>query len=250
MHQLVLRRWARPGWDVEDPDFNPAHEAVVLGLLADSPVPAPEVVAVDPDGERCDTPALLLTLLPGAPPPEEQPRDVARFAAELASALPLIHGVDPRGVVRNFSRYYEPGRVTVPEWSRRPEVWVRAIEVAAAPPPAAPAVFIHRDYHPENTLWSRGRMTGVVDWTAASVGPAAVDVGHMRWNLAATYSIEVANEFLKVYCAGVGDPARDQPYWDVVTAVDVLPELGPDGESDEELLRVEEHVAAALARAI
>src|SRR4029450_13561481 len=37
VHRLVLRRWARPGWADEDPDFTAAREAAILELLAPSP---------------------------------------------------------------------------------------------------------------------------------------------------------------------------------------------------------------------
>jgi hypothetical protein len=53
VHRLVLRRWARPGWDDEDPDFTATREATVLELLAPTPVPAPALVAADPDAAVC-----------------------------------------------------------------------------------------------------------------------------------------------------------------------------------------------------
>ncbi len=82
--------------------------------------------------------------------------------------------------------------------------WARAVAaVREAPPPAVPTL-IHRDYHPENTLWSRGRLTGVVDWTQASWGPPELDVAHMRWNLAADHGQQVADEFLACYRAITG----------------------------------------------
>ena len=68
VHRLVLRRWARPGWADEDPDFTAAREAAILEPLAPTPVPAPALVAADPDAAVCDVPALLLARLPGAPP--------------------------------------------------------------------------------------------------------------------------------------------------------------------------------------
>ena len=67
-HRLVLRRWARPGWDLDDPDYTAQREATILELLGPSAVPAPEVVAADPEGTACDVPALLLTRLPGRSP--------------------------------------------------------------------------------------------------------------------------------------------------------------------------------------
>jgi hypothetical protein len=67
VHRVVLRRWARPGWDVEDPDFTAAREAAILELLEPTPVPAPALVAADPDAAACDVPALLLDRLPRRP---------------------------------------------------------------------------------------------------------------------------------------------------------------------------------------
>jgi hypothetical protein len=58
-HRLVLRRWARPAWAADDPDFTAAREAAVLDLLADSPAPAPRLVAADPEGAVCDVPTIL-----------------------------------------------------------------------------------------------------------------------------------------------------------------------------------------------
>jgi aminoglycoside phosphotransferase (APT) family kinase protein len=241
-HQLVLRRWARPGWDTDDPEFTAAYEAGVLELLAGSAVPAPELVAADPDAAACDVPALLITRLTGEPPPARPP-DLPSFLAKLAAPLPLIHAVDPRDRVHAYSPYYEPERVAVPAWSERPELWERAIEVFARPVPDGETFFIHRDYHPGNTLWSGGRLTGIVDWTAASVGSPAVDLAHMRWNLAVDLGVDAADEFLARYRDVTGDEIQHLPYWDVVTAVDVLPGIDADPGS-----ALEDFVAAALAR--
>ena len=57
-----------PDWAADDPDYTVDREVRVLGLLVATPVPAPLVVAADPDGSRCDVPAILLTRLTGHPP--------------------------------------------------------------------------------------------------------------------------------------------------------------------------------------
>ena len=31
VHRLVLRRWARPDWDSDDPDYTAAREMTILG---------------------------------------------------------------------------------------------------------------------------------------------------------------------------------------------------------------------------
>ena len=53
-----------------------------------------------------------------------------------------------------------------------------------AAPPTSALGFCHRDYHPGNVLWSRGQVSGVVDWTHACHGAPAVDVAHCALNLA------------------------------------------------------------------
>jgi len=248
VHRLVLRRWARPGWDEEDPDFTAAREAAVLELLAPTPVPAPALVAADPDAEICDVPALLETRLPGGPP--DLGGDPGPLVEGLAAALPPIHAVAVPGAgsgpVPPYHRFHEPEGLVPPAWSARPDLWARAFAVAAGPPPAGRPCFIHRDYHPANTLWTGGRLTGVVDWVGGSWGPPSVDLGHMRVNLAWDLDLAVADRFLAAYRDLTG--FDHHPYWDVACAVDVVPELSSDDPPpDPTLQRMEELVAAALA---
>src|SRR3954469_481578 len=165
--ELVLRRWARPGWEVDDPDLTAAREVLVLERLADTQVPAPELVAADPDAAACDVPALLLTRLPGAVYQGRPP------VGPLVAALAEIQAVDPSGIPP-YRRYHEPDRLAVPPWAGDRDVWERAIALAHAPAPELPERFIHRDFHPGNTLWGGAELTGVVDWTTGSPGPAAV----------------------------------------------------------------------------
>jgi aminoglycoside phosphotransferase (APT) family kinase protein len=244
VHPVVLRRWARPGWDEEDPDFTAAREAAILDLLAPTPVPAPALLAADPGATVCDVPALLLALLPGGPP--DLRGDPGRLVEGLAAALPPIHAVavprDATGapVVPGYHRFYEPETLEPPAWSTRPGQWRRAFEVAAGPPPDGHACFIHRDYHPANTLWTGGRLTGVVDWIGGSRGPPSVDLGHMRVNLSADLGLEVADRFLAAHRALTG--FEHHPWWDVASAVDVVAETSPSWAGVEDL------VAAALAR--
>jgi aminoglycoside phosphotransferase (APT) family kinase protein len=257
VHRVVLRRWARPGWDEEDPDFTAAREAAILELLAPTPVPAPVLVAADPDGAVCDVPALLLTLLPGGPP--DLGGDPGRLLEGLAAALPPIHAVAVPGTgatggpggagsapVPAYRRFHEPQRLAPPAWSARPGLWARAFEVAAGPPPPYRPCLIHRDYHPGNTLWMGTRLVGVVDWTGGSWGPPSVDLGHMRLNLAWDLGLEAADRFLAAHRALTG--FDHHPWWDVVAAVDCIPELDSPGPPEPWLQRMEDLVAAALAR--
>jgi aminoglycoside phosphotransferase (APT) family kinase protein len=229
--ELVLRRWARADWEVEDPDLTAAREAVVLERLAGSEVPAPELVAADPEAADCDVPALLITRLPGAPFTGRPP------LGRLVDVLAHIHALDPDGIPP-YRRYYQPDRLRVPPWASNRRVWEDAIALAHEPAPELPERFIHRDFHPGNTLWEGAELTGVIDWTTGSRGPAAVDLGHLRWNLVVDYGQRVADAVLP--------HDEHHPYYDVVTALDVLDDL-PADTPHAELVRLEEHVARALA---
>lgn len=229
VRDFVLRRWARPEWKDEDPDFTAAREADALELLADAAVPTPRVIAVDSDGEVCDVPAILTDRLPGRPP-ERDPEDLDSFLRQLAEALPPVHAVDGPRLQRipGYRRYFENlGSSVPPTWAQKPDLWERATEVIADAPPPGRRCFIHRDYHPGNTLWSDGRLTGVVDWTSASVGSPSVDTAHIRWNLAVAYGLEAAEKFLETYRSLSNDTDQDQHYWDVVTMLDVVRDLDP-----------------------
>lgn len=229
--ELVLRRWARPGWDDDDPDLTAAREALVLGRLEGTAVPAPELVAADVDAAECDVPALLVTRARGMPFDGRPP------IGPLLAVLEEIHAVDSDGIPP-YRRYYEPERLAVPQWATDEALWEQAIALAHQEPPDLPQRFIHRDFHPGNTLWEGAKLTGVVDWTTGSRGPAAVDFGHLRWNLAVDYGERVADAVLP--------QPEHHPYYDVVTALDVVAELDTFDDRAE-VARLEEHVARALA---
>jgi aminoglycoside phosphotransferase (APT) family kinase protein len=202
-------------------------------------------VASDTAAAECDVPALLLSREPGAAP--DRPTDLAGFVAQLAEALPAVHAIDPDSaarVVPPYRPYYKAASLSVPGWARTPAAWERAVELAAAPVRATRPTFIHRDYHQGNTLWADGRLTAIVDWTTASIGPAAVDISHMRANLVMAFGIEAADEFLAAYRAVAPAYVHD-PRWDLRSAVDFLPELSP--EPKPELDRLDEFVARAVA---
>lgn len=134
--ELVLRRWARPEWKSEDPDFTPEREAVALELLGPSPVVTPRVIDVDPGASACDAPALLTDKLPGDPP--GQPRDMDAFVRQLAEVLPAIHAIDGEARLRlpEYRRYNDDVTSSAPPaWACKPDVWRRACAVAAGVPP-------------------------------------------------------------------------------------------------------------------
>jgi aminoglycoside phosphotransferase (APT) family kinase protein len=244
VHELVLRRWVRPEWMTDDPHASPDQETATYGLLAGSAVPAPQLMAADPVGRECDAPAILITRLPGHAPLDHIAVD--GLVRGLASALHLVHAVDParaRSTVPPYRPYYATTGIAVPARTASPWLWQRAIEISMRSSPEGHSSFIHRDYHPGNTLWRGARLVGIVDWTSASWGPREIDLGHMRTNLVIDLGSEVADAFLGAYMAD--DPQAYDSFWDVRSVVDFVSDFTADETKFE---RLEDHLAVALSR--
>ena len=251
--RVVLRRWVRPGWRESDPAFTPEQEVATYALLAASDVPAPRVLAADASGVRADVPAIVLSMVPGRPPALAGPAGGReRLVRELARPLPLLHAIDPaaaRTTLPPYEPFGRPAEMAPPAWARSATAWERAVSIVRRDRPAPDGVFIHRDYHPGNTLWERGRLNAIVDWTSASFGPLAVDLAHMRVNLAVEADLALADAFLAAHDRVAGGTVADHdPAWDVLNVLDFVSDfpdaegLGPKGE------RLETFLTGALAR--
>ena len=231
-HRLVLQRWIRPGWQAEDPGFDPGKEAAVLDALAGGPVPVPTVVAVDPDGAAAGAPSLLTERLPGRGPTVAEAGRPERVLA-LGEMLAAIHRLGAERWTPTLAavvpRYYAFGDLSdpvIPIATRRRDLWDEALRVATGPPPESPATLIHRDYHAWNTLWDGGRLTGIVDWSSASFGPPAADLAHLRVDLATDVSVEAATLARKAYAAAGGD-LTDARFHQLRTVFDYLTDGDP-----------------------
>lgn len=241
--RLVLRRYVRADWLEREPDLA-EHEARVLQLLGSTNVLAPRLIAFDPFGQRADVPAVLMTALPGRI--RWSPRDVPAYLEQLVDHLLLIHAVQvPASAgIRDFFPYYEGESLEPPPGSSCHAAWERAIAVHAKAPPVQERDFIHRDYHPGNVLWTGDALTGIVDWSSASLGSPEADVGHCRINLARHLGYDAAEQFTAIYRERSGR-GEYHPYWDLVDAVGMLDLVGPEFGW---LPALDDFVARAVAR--
>lgn len=237
---VILRRYVLD-WVAEEP-WIPGNEARVLRLLTNGSVAAPRLLAADPAGSAAGVPTIAMSAVPGRV--DWSPSDLDGWLRQLAEALPQIHALP----VGNSSdeqllRFapYGPERSLPPAWSKHPQAWQRALELFAGPQPDVPQVFIHRDYHPGNVLWSHDRIRGIVDWTSSCVGGSGADVGHCRANLAGHFGQQVADRFLQLWLAASGTDDY-HPYWDLTDIVSW------GGEDDQPQPALDEFVAAAAAR--
>jgi len=228
VHELTVVRNGRPSryvlrsWppDNEHQDWilrAVAAEDAVLAALEGSDVPAPRLVASTSD-VAAGGPALLMTRVPGRV--LLMPRDREHWLRQMAQMLARIHALDATGA--GFESWLDAGALTPPPDATRAEIWHEAFARVAEPRTATRVRFIHRDYQHFNLLWSRDRLTGVVDWGGAGVGPPDIDVGHCRLNLTLLFSVDVAERFRELYEAASGRAV--DPYWDV----HALLSYGPD----------------------
>ncbi|MBI3647350.1 MAG: aminoglycoside phosphotransferase family protein [Actinobacteria bacterium] len=248
-HRLVLRRYHDRERLGADPWYDPANEARVLLLLAETPVAAPRLYAADLGALECDVPALLEERIPGRSHRAPQDGDLEGFLRGLARPLPAIHAVEAGGAgLPLYAPYADPSALRPPAWSANPSLWERLAEVVAGPRPADPARFIHRDYHQGNVLWKDGRLSGVVDWTTGCWGPPGIDLARLRLNLAREVSPEAAERFLQIYPEEGGSPTERHPYWDLLDAADMA-DTGPPADADEAASwrRLEEYVVRVAA---
>jgi aminoglycoside phosphotransferase (APT) family kinase protein len=219
-HHVVCRRWLRDVSQGDNGADNVRQEAAILQAL--EPVAfAPRLIAIDPDGFDVGAPALLMTCLPGRL--ELTPEHPERWTSKLASTLAEIHHLDvsapPYDPWLNLDELRVP-----PGWARQPQLWNDAVRLYRAGPPDTATGFVHHDYQQFNVLWSRGRISGVVDWGSASRGPQDADVAHCRLNLTVLYSPARAESFRRYYEAEAG--RRVHPWWDMTGLLAYLPGWG------------------------
>src|SRR5688572_11509409 len=227
-----------------DPWYVPAHEALALRLLTGTPVPAPRLYATDLEATVCDVPALLESWIPGSA--ASRPDDIDGYLARAAEVLVRIHAVNVPSDVQlpRYAPYSPPP-------STHAGLWERVADVLDVPWPAHRETFIHRDYHAGNILWDGTRVTGVVDWATAAWGPPGIDLARMRLNLASRLGTDIANRFSAAYVAAGGDPSARSPFWDLLDAADVLPDLGSPAEPlGGDLARFEDYVGSVLAEIV
>jgi aminoglycoside phosphotransferase (APT) family kinase protein len=183
-------------------------EAATLPRLEGTGIPAPRLIGVMMDPE-VGGPALLMTRLPGAV--ELMPADRGEWLQQMAATLARIHDLPAFGPP--FEVWNDASRLAVPADAMHPDIWREAFGVAGQPPPSPSHTFIHRDYQHFNLLWLNGRLTGVVDWPGACVGPPDLDVGHCRLNLTLLFSADAADRFRDCYEIEAG--RQVDPYWDM-----------------------------------
>jgi aminoglycoside phosphotransferase (APT) family kinase protein len=186
-----------------------AREAEVLRLLEGTAIPAPRPIAVSDGAATGGVAALLMTRVPGRI--DLSPSDPRAWIRQMAETLCAIQQLD-------FAfPSYEPSKRRSPDdlpvWAERPKIWREALEILQRPPPPTSQCFTHGDFQHFNLLWSRRRLSGVVDRVYPVRSSPDLDVGHCALNLTILYGVERATAFRLAYEAAAGRAV--EPWWDL-----------------------------------
>ena len=211
--RVVVKR-VRPGDDYANRAVELEWEC--LGFAEQIPVPAPSRVALDAEGRWFGSPALVMTQLPGRA--DVDPRDVDDWLRQLALVMATIHATDTDGAAGALLR--------------PPEVWERPTfragplverSIAAIdehlPRGGWLPVVIHGDFHPGQTLWQRGRLSGVVDWGDLLLGSRWYEVAYCRADVVLLYGMKGADRILDHYMAITGLEPVDLPAFDLMCGI-------------------------------
>ncbi|WP_246245908.1 aminoglycoside phosphotransferase family protein [Paenibacillus lemnae] len=221
--EWVLRQFHDEQWLSMERDLA-LHEGESLQQAASAGLPAPRLVSWDEDGRLAGRPAVLMTKLEGSV--VLVPSDTEAWLDGLAASLADVHRFEAPDFQREYFSYQDASQLGTQHWSSVPEAWDQAIAyVRDQPRPEFRRHLIHRDYHPANVLWDGGVVSGIVDWVNACRGPAGVDLGHCRINLAMLHDAETADAFLARYEQHAGKDFQYDPYWDLRSLIDIL--FGP-----------------------
>lgn len=189
--EVVLRQFP-PGDDAA------SREAEVLTALDGLDGLAPRLLDHAPDSGTPEGSWTLISRLTGAA--DITPARPSTAAAQLGQTLARIHAIAPRRWT---------ALRTVPD---RPGASDETLSGPAAETVAAhwnlladaPTVLTHHDYWSGNVVWDDGKLTGVVDWTGAGIGPRGFDVSWCRLDLYLLHGEPAADAFLASYEAASG----------------------------------------------
>jgi aminoglycoside phosphotransferase (APT) family kinase protein len=198
------------------------YEFEVLQLLERVGISAPRPLHLDAQGKHFGDPALVMTFLPGRP--NVAPLDTTAWADALAAGVLEIHSVTPDTADLSWLRKMDNRQriQDIADCGRSDELSDEVLDVLrhhCDRIEPLQSTLIHGDYWSGNTIWNRGRLTGVIDWTNARLGDRRHDVSACRDAMVFDHDREVADQFLAAYERRAGYPLPDVWFFDLIRAV-------------------------------
>jgi aminoglycoside phosphotransferase (APT) family kinase protein len=195
--EVVLRRPPRPPWD---PGVHDIHrERRVLEAFADSPVPAPRLLAFCEDAGVIGAPFAIQEYIDGVvlsapddlPAPLREASQCHQLGIGLIDALAELHRFDygahglgdlgrPEGflerrISRSLTAFERIATRPIPELEEAAELLRESLPAEGEP------ALIHGDYRLGNVMFGRdapARLTAILDWETATLGDPLTDLGY------------------------------------------------------------------------
>lgn len=215
-----LEKWSTPE--------HYAHQFDILRLLERAEVPAPRPLLLDAEGEFVGVPAMVLSYLPGrsifpATNLDAWTEGIARGILAVHAVTPdrfdlswlgvfLRDGMRERNERTRESQHLDP---LATEIQGVLEANLDRIDFSAP-------TLVHDDFWAGNTVWYRGRLAGIVDWTTAELGDPRADVSECRIDFVISHGLEVADQFRDDYERLSGRPLVHLWYFDLFRGVKAL----------------------------
>ena len=201
--------------------------AMTQAAQAGGTLPVAELLGYD-CAERTRFGLVLTARMPGTSviPPEPHPEKLQALGAAAARISSIELTPAPALPLRSRPIEAEDFARMRREQGASDLVCAAEAAVAAARPGDGRVGLVHGDLWYGNTLWDNGRLTAVLDWDCAGVGPAGIDLGSLRCDAAWCHGVEAAGHILRGWEAEAGQPASDIPYWDAVAALASPPDMG------------------------
>ena len=212
------------------------RQAYLLRTLFRAGLPVPDVPFASGREDELGTPYIIMEKLPGRtfviwePDGSFGPEETDPVWVQTAEALAAIHAYDSKAGLADWDHHATlEGQVgfwsSILEkaedegWKRRGTQLAAELEGYKAVP--GPMGLMHGDYQPGNVLFDEGRLTGVIDWELACIGPQNLDVGwllmmadkqcwHSGWSPRINLSRE---EVLAIYEAARGRKVKDADWF-------------------------------------
>ncbi|MEX2395116.1 MAG: aminoglycoside phosphotransferase family protein [Actinomycetota bacterium] len=202
-------------------DADPRDEWARLRYATRLDVPTPSPVAFDRRGDWFGTPAIVTHRIAGRPTLD--PSDIDGWLEQIAMTALTINAA---------STHRLPAAVRTPVTIRKlpkglPPSELADRAVAAVQRYSRTAlrerhVVSHRDFHPGNLLWSRSKVSGVVDLAYLSLAPEFFDVAYCRIEIAVLHGLRAADRFIAIVEAHLGRRIDHLPIWDVMRGLTAL----------------------------
>jgi aminoglycoside phosphotransferase (APT) family kinase protein len=207
-----------------------ATEAAALAVVNDHGIPAPQLLASDPDGSQAGQPALLVSICPGTSriPRVSSVIRLERFGAAAAA----LHGIELEATADLPVRQrpieildFSTGRDTS---ASAPFLMAAERRLAECEQPIGRSVLLHGDLWQGNTLWRDEKLAAIIDWDCAGVGHPGIDLASARLDAMLMFGSQAADAVLRSYQQHSRDrPSRlgDLAYFDIIAALATPPDM-------------------------